>query len=228
MGPKVKFKLNKRLDKETAANFLGLSFGGVDFGAGILATHPELKKTLKTRSKSLKKKMISDYVDNFYLIHNKELKETLAIMESDWEKKEKMFFDTTNKIFNSFPWSKGKYIGYLSIFNCNPRFLRYKNFQIFYKNRKDFKRLIAHELLHFIFYSYLNKKCFNLSKNKKWVISEIFNAIILNQRVFVKLISPAKELGYPEYKKETDLLTKEWERYKIIDRWIQKAKKTVP
>ena len=49
--PKVKFKINKELDKKTAWQFLNVKEAGIDFGKSILVVHPELSKmnTLKNK-----------------------------------------------------------------------------------------------------------------------------------------------------------------------------------
>lgn len=59
-------------------------------------------------------------------------------------------------------------------------------------------------------------------------MSEVFNAIILNQKEFKKIIAPAKELGYPEHKKNIKLLASEWEKSKDILIWLKRTIKLVP
>ncbi len=227
MTPIIKFRLNKDLDKQTCLNFLDLKCAGIDFGKGIISTHPELKSVRLLRPVA-RKGEISRYIDHFYEKYEVELAKTLYFLAKDWKQVEKSFFKQAKKVFCNFPWPKGKYICYLSVFNCNPRFLHDKTFQIFYKNEKDWKIIISHELLHFIFYNYLNVKSGKkLSDAKKWILSEIFNAVILNQDIFKKLISPSKEFGYPEHKKFIKTLTKEWKKHKNIDRWLKIATKTI-
>ena len=229
MGPILKFKLNINLDQQTVWNFLDLKCAGIDFGKGIISDHPLLKNVQKISSIANKKKAISQYVTQFYKLNQSKLRNRLNFIKKEWKKVEQNFLRQTNTIFNNQSWPKGKYICYLSIFNCNPRFIKNKTFQVFYKNKKEAKRIISHELLHFIFYDYLNKKIkIKILENKKWVISEVFNTIILNQKNFQKIISPVKELGYPEHKKYFKVLTKEWTKCKDIEMWLKKAIKLVP
>ena len=61
-------------------------------------------------------------------------------------------------------------------------------------------------MLHFIFFSYFKTKITDKEKKKNiWIISEVFNAIILNTREFRNIIKPATEEGYPEHR---DLISK--------------------
>lgn len=229
MKPKIKFKLNINLDKQTCFNFLNLKYGGIDFGKSIVSLHPSLKNIKKIKTIIKRREAISQYINQFYNLHNNELKEALDYFQKEWNEVKQPFFQITDEIFKSFSWPKGKYICYLSIFNCHPRFLDNKTFQVYYKNKSEIKRIITHELLHFIFYHYLKNKFKNkISINKKWIISEIFNTIILNQKKLGKLIAPSKELGYPEHKKYIRLLASEWKRNKNISMWLKKAIEFVP
>ena len=90
-----------------------------------------------------------------------------------------------------YPWPEGKYISYLSIFNCNPRFIETKEFQVSYKHPETTNYVCVHEMLLFIFYDYLKK---NFSKEYKkldskyiWKLSEIFNDVVLRLPEFVSI-----------------------------------------
>lgn len=228
MRPFVKFRISIKLDYKTCFNFLNLKSAGIDFGKNIISIHPQLRRIRKNKNKITKKRAIFFYINHFYNLHNNELKKALELFKKEWKKVEKCFFQEVKTIFGNFRWPKGKYICYLSIFNCNPRFLHDKTFQIFYKSEKDAKRIIAHELLHFIFYYFLEKKIkIKLSKEKKWILSEVFNTIVLNQDNFRKIISPSKELGYPAHREYIQILTNEWKKCKNISSWINKAVKII-
>jgi len=51
---KVRFYLNKNLDKQMIKEFLNVQAGGIDFGNGIMETHPKLRpvKLLATKQKN--------------------------------------------------------------------------------------------------------------------------------------------------------------------------------
>lgn len=227
MKPSVKFKLKAALDEEMCFDFFNFKSAGIDFGKGIIALHPQLR-SVKALSPNKRKKAIAAYVIRYYRSHKRELAAALERAKKDWQKVEPSFFSATARIFGSFPWPKGKYIGYLSIFNCNPRFLSDKTFQIFYQAERGVRRLVAHEMLHFIFYTFLEKKgeC-QVSEQKKWILSEVFNAIILNEKEFKSIIAPVRELGYPEHRSCIRSFTKEWEKHRDIIKWLGKAARTV-
>ena len=122
---KVKFKINKNLDYEVCNKFLHASKGGVNFRNMILATHPKLRK-MSDQSE------IEQYIDRYYEKNLKNIEAKRKILQSKWDKINDKFIKKIENIFD-FKFSKGKYIGFLSIFDCNPRFLQDKTFQIFYK-----------------------------------------------------------------------------------------------
>lgn len=228
MGPALRFRLNKNLDKMMSLDFFDFKTAGVDFSRGITGPHPFFKKIKEIRPNRIKNRMISEYISRFYEIHNKELLATLRYSQKEWKKIKDDFYTEVNSIFKGYQWPKGKYICYLSIFNCNPRFLGDKTFQVFYKNKKDIRRIIVHELLHFMFYEYLTERFeVKIPERKKWIISEIFNTIILNQKEFRGIIWPAKEFGYPEHRNFIRALTKEWQKHKDVNIWLHGARRLV-
>jgi len=211
--PQVRFYLNQELDKKMAIEFLGLNYGGINFASGILNTHPKIKK------------LIFDYIDNFYKKNKEELEKTTDDFEKQWRLNEIKFFETTSKIFKNHPWPKGKYIGYVSIFDCNPRFLENKTFQVFYKHKMGPVYVTAHELLHFIFYDYVMKKRKNLNQKlneeKLWRISEIVNEILFALPPLKDVINVKKKIeGYPEFKNSVKRIKNKIKKVKDIDQLI--------
>jgi hypothetical protein len=95
-----------------------------------------------------------------------------------WRKKENRYVAVTEDFFGGFRFTKGKYIAYASIIDCNPRFLDSKTFQFFYKKSVSAAvYVITHELLHFIFFDFvekrLKKEIKHLSEDQLWDLSEI-------------------------------------------------------
>ena len=66
--------MNKTFDKKMGNSFLFYKAGSVDFGAGIIKSHPELSLVKKIKEPKKREKLISDYVDNFYKHHFIQLK----------------------------------------------------------------------------------------------------------------------------------------------------------
>jgi len=212
--PELKFKLNKPLDKKMAFEFLNYQKDGLDFGSNIIKFHPQLKSVKKIKSLGKKQKLINQYIDRFYSKNKKELVSAKKKLEILWKKNANNFYKKVDKIFNKPQWLKGKYICYISILPCGPRFLENKTFQSFYKlNGRGLER-IQHEMLHFIFYDYIkknfSKKFIKDNQEKIWVLSEIFNAIIL------------EHAPYPAHKKLTPYYQKIWRLSKNIDDFFKK------
>lgn len=229
MRPHVKFKLNKSLDKKMAFDFLGAKHGGIDFSIGITGVHPELKNIEKIKGDKRRKKIISDYFDLFYKKHHLYLKNRTTKFNKEWVKVENQFIGEVRKIFKNYPFPNGKYIGYVSIIDCNPRFLNNKTFQVFYFHPHGVRYVTAHEMLHFIFYDYATRRYHKLFKKLDtnqgifWDLAEIFNAIILHMPNFIKIHGVKKRVIYPEHSKYIHKLESIWKKYRDIDKFIPAA-----
>ncbi|MDD5318674.1 MAG: hypothetical protein PHF79_02550 [Candidatus Pacebacteria bacterium] len=124
--------------------------------------------------------------------------------------------------------SEHNFRGYISIFNCNPRFPESKEFQIFYKKDiKDKTEVVFHEILHFIFFDYctanLPEETSPLDKNtgKLWELSEIINVIILNLPEFKTLIGREERLFYPGLKDMLAIVQIIWNKKTSMQQFIR-------
>lgn len=175
----------------------------------------------------------SDYVDKFYKSHREKLQNFAKIAKSKWDKISPSFFRITSKIFKNHPWPKGKYIGYISIFNCNPRFLKDKTFQVYFKHKAGSNYVTAHELLHFIFYDYAIKRHADMFGGKNtesgtfWDIAEAFNSVILHAPEFIRIFGAKKQIIYPEHRTYISRFNKLWKENPEIDSFIIKAHKLI-
>lgn len=217
MYPILKFQLNKKLDKEMCRHFLARSRkGGFDFAAMIFKEHPQLKP-----------KSINEYADSFYAKHKHALIKAKRRFEKFWQKFKDDFFKETDKVFKKYPWPSGKYICFITIFPCGPRFLDTKTFQSFYQfNKQCFRYQSMHEMLHFMFYDYVEKKKSKqfktITKDQFWHLSEIFNDIILATPQFNK-IHKRGLLSYPDHKPLISKYQNFWRKRKNIDEFLDKA-----
>lgn len=216
--------MNKNLDKEICLKFLKKKKAGIDFGGGIIRLYPEVEKA-KGLSRKKKQKVISEFVDDYYRTHEKGLEIVLKDFRSSWRNCEKKFYRQVDKIFKNHPWPEGKYICYLSIFNCNPRFLEDKTFQAFFQHPLGICHVAAHEMLHFMFYDYVGRKFPEAvakagSEEKLWEISEIFNSLILSLPQFSKTTGVKKEKGYPAHAKLLPQYQKVWHDSKGVDQFL--------
>lgn len=210
LHPELKFELNIELDKWTCSIEV--------FHSSVVRVHPKLAEG-ENLPPEANKSFNNNYVTNYYKTHQKELEAALKKMRTDWLAIEERYFKAIDKLFNH-PWPEGKYICYLSIFNCNPRFIETKEFQAFYNHPETTNYVCAHELLHFIFYDYLEKN-FNqeykeLGEKVIWKLSEIFNDVVLRLPEFVAFTGNNDPATYAETREELNGAIKLWEETKTI------------
>ncbi len=226
MFQQVTFRLNKILDKKMAFEFLNLQQGGIDFSHGIIEMHPALKKIKEIKGERKQKQFISDHFESFYNEHYPYLNKWTKEANKTWERVAREFFNATRQIFKGHPFPPGEYIGYLSIVDCNPRFLKDKTFQVFHLHPLGVKYVTAHELLHFMFYDYALKKYpkvfmkMDTERGIFWDLAELFNSIILHTQIFVQIHQVKRKVVYPEHRKCFPCLFKVWKKYHDIDKFI--------
>lgn len=198
----IKIDFNKKLDYEVYKDFYNFKTAGVNFGARIIKNHPNI--TIKNY-----KKYIDEYYTNKKDILEKNRKELVNLLNQ----KQNLFFEAIKNLFNM-DFSNDIYIGFISIFDCNPRYFETKSFQIFYKKTALEKlEVVFHESLHFAFFEYYDKFIkINLDKNsgKLWELSEIFNVIILNQKEFSDILKREEKLFYPDLANKLIVVKKVW------------------
>lgn len=202
---KLRFYLNKKLDKQMAEEFLNVSGGGIDFGAGIMRTHPQLSSLKSMDNTAQRDKILHAYFNNYYRVHRNAILRKIKNVRDAWYKQEQKYITTTENYFSDFKFPKGKYIAYASIIDCNPRFLDSKTFQFFYKkNVVDAIYVITHELLHFIFFDFVKQKLEKetkcLSEDELWDLSEIFNVVVLKSSRYRHIIRNQNSIHtYPDH-----------------------------
>jgi len=198
-----------------AFEFLNYTKGGLNFGSSIIRFHPKLEKVQKLKSLNRKRRLLNQYIDQFYSKNRKELLLAKRNLQELWLRNDNDFFKIVDKIFSKAGWPKGKYICYISIFPSGPRFLESKTFQSFYKIGDQNLKQMQHEMLHFIFYDYLEKKLtkefIKNNQEKVWILSEVFNIIVLKQKPY-----PAHEKLIPFYQTL-------WNSSKNIDEFLKKS-----
>jgi len=222
--PTIIFSLNKKLDKKVCLEFLSVKAGGIDFGKGIIKTHPKLSGILNNEP-PVRRRIIESFVNNYYQDHQKEMQAVLLRTITNWDKINQKFYEKVETIFEGYPWSKDPYAGYLSIFNINPRFLENKSFQFFYlKSKTEILNTIAHEMLHFMFYDYLEKSItpINYPEETVWQLSELFNTLILSQDEFKKL-GVGSNICYPELLKYLPEIKELWFGRKNLQDFMQRS-----
>ena len=217
MNPKVKFRIDSRKDMQSLAAFVAQA--GFDNGRSlqwaVFRKHPRLKKAIR-QGKITDRPFAEKYVADLYRKNKKIASKNIQQYERDWRKKEKIFFEMADDIFHGFPWPKGKYIAYTTIWGMFPRFLDDKTFQvpIKYRSRRYIPVIIAHEMLHFRFYAYVRKNYPRYRDPERnfllWHISEIFNILVINSPAWLRVFKK-KNLPYPEHRKIIAKLRKKYQ-----------------
>lgn len=221
--PKIRFALNPKLDTKLAWEFyVDPLRGGYHFwNKQAVAWHPILE-SLPRQAKP--KRFLEDFIVDYYHCHAP--KPRLKQLEKLWQKRQKDFFKFTDKTFPSHPWPKGKYIGYLSIFGFGPRFLKNKTFQVPYRQPdKEILFTITHELLHFMFYDYCQKKYPQVFKKldpetgRFWDLAEIFNVVMHKSKDLQKIHGRVKKAGYPAHQITIKKAQAAW--HGSLDQWLE-------
>ena len=223
---KLRFHLNKKLDERMAEEFLNMHGGGIDFGKGIIKIHPQLKSVRSLKDITQREKAIRIYLDRYYRIHKALMHRKIELLRLAWCKREKEFVAITENFFGGFRFPKGKYIAYVSIINCNPRFLESKTFQFFYKKPlADTTYTIAHELLHFIFFDFvetkLKKEIKRLSGDQLWDLSEIFNVVVLKSLRYRHIVNQKFVIPYPDHRRYIHQFEKTYKNSRNAEEFIR-------
>ncbi|MCK4520729.1 hypothetical protein KAT95_02565 [Candidatus Parcubacteria bacterium] len=165
--------------------------------------HLKIKSLKRMKNKKAKKKFLKNYVINCYKHRNILIKKRVKEAEKRWKKVEQKFFYLTDKLFQKYPWPKSDYRAFVTIWNIFPRDISKKTFQFPYKGRifKKVEAIIAHEILHFLFYDYLFKYFPKYKKSQYsysvWALSEAFNEAIMTEPEWRKIFHLQLQ-PYPE------------------------------
>lgn len=233
--PQIKFKIDAGHDIKVLDAFVN----SVRFDKGrslrwLIKEYPKLKQNgpwNKLNTGALKKRA-KKFIPELYKKRYSEIKSGMDKNRRDWEKKEKKFYALVSKLFCERPWPKGKYIAYATVWGVYPRFLESKTFCVPFAHRiKGYQSVvIAHEMLHFMFYSYFLEKYprYDTSNKLLWNVSEIFNIIVQHSPAWLNAFK-TRSMDYPEHTKIIHSLGKKYHKKKNwdVDELIQDITKTV-
>jgi len=227
--PKIKLKIDIKGDINNCINFIRSERKGIRNRFLFYFLPDEFQYILsKGFSTEERNKIIKEYTNHIYKIKRKEIKKGLEKAEKDWQRAEKEYFKLVDKIFKNYPWPKGNYRGIISIWHMFPRYIDHKIFFFPYNHRapKFSNNVIAHEMLHFIFFDYLKKE-YKLKEGSKiknkpddyiWKVSEVFNNVIEDWKPYNKLFKN-KPNPYTGTEKMFSRMKKQWREKQDID-WL--------
>lgn len=236
----VTFRKSLNKDFETLRAFVKEAKydNGRNLNWAVFDKYPWLKIYInKNKTYKIKdEKALRYFIYKTYQSKQTAMNRALAQNKKHWEKIAPDYFSLVDKLFSGRNWPRGKYIAYGTIWGMYPRFLEDKTFQIPFWHRipKYIPVVIAHELLHFIFYDYFYTRYPKYRRSKYnyfvWHISEIFNTIIQNSPMWLNCFK-SKSFGYPEHKKIVIRLSRNlyhrraWNLDALVDEIISAVRK---
>ena len=244
--PKVTFRKSAKKDFETLCAFVkdAKYDNGRNLNWAVLNKYPQLK-TYFNKDKQYKiksEKVLNCFIKEMYCTKRTAMDRALAQHKKRWEGIALRYFSLVDTLFDGRKWPQGKYIAFGTIWGMYPRFLEDKTFQIpfWHRTPRYIPVVIAHELLHFMFYDYFYTRYPKYRYPKHnffvWHISEIFNTIIQNSPAWLNCFK-LKSLGYPEHEKIVRRISRTFYRRKVwnidelvdeIIKEVQKNKKNSP
>ena len=221
--PKLKFDISIERDVETF--FCFVQDAEYDKGEGmklaILGPYPELKSWFDGVKYIKSRKEVQFFVQSIYNKNADLMSKNFNIYKMDWEKVCDSYTKLVTRLFPDTKWPDGDYIAYPTIWGMYPRFLENCTFQIPWKHDKKgyVSVVIAHELLHFIWYTNFYKKFPNLKDADDfyiWNISEIFNSLVQNSPGWIKVFG-VRSMIYPMHKNILKKLENKYSDASLID-----------
>lgn len=171
----------------------------------FFTSYPELRKYFQGIRFIGEREVIEQFVYNLYHEDCSHMQEWKEYVEQIWNKEKEVFFQKTKEIFEDCFWPEGEYIAYPTIWSMYPRYLEDSTFLLPYKKEKypQLLSVIAHEMLHFIFYTYFFHLYPKLQDDENggifvWHISEAFNTFVQNLPQWPRYMNDPQS-GYPEH-----------------------------
>lgn len=222
MRPTVKFVIDPSKDWDALQGFLNDSKfdGGRGLEWAVYSKRPELRSLVHAGLGAESEVKIRVAIQEFFVSHSSEIQSNLDIYRSAWLQKQDAFFSLVEDIFGDASWPPGLYEAYATSWGMFPRSLEDKTFYVpaIFDNKSYVDIIVAHELLHFMFYRYFYAKYPEHDNEDDnflaWNVSEIFNSVVQNSQPWLDVFG-LKSMTYPEHEKiETDLQV----QFSIIDK----------
>jgi len=238
--PHVTFSKSAKKDFKTLRAFIkdAKYDNGRNLDWAVFNKYPQLKTHFdKNKHYKIKdEKILLHFINKGYRAKRTAMDRAMAQHKKRWEKIALYYFSLVDTLFGGRRWPRGKYIAFGTIWGMYPRFLEDKTFQIpfWHRTPRYVSVVIAHELLHFMFYDYFYARYPKYRYPKHnffvWHISEIFNTIVQNSPVWFNRFK-LKSLGYLEHKKIVTRISRSiyrrstWNIDALVDEIINEVQK---
>lgn len=220
--PKVDLIINKRQDKGVAKCFhysrdlLGEMLGFVD----------------SDQFTGRQEEIVNAFIDHFYDTNDDKMAEELAIAKKEWARIEAYFFAQCDRMFSAWPWPEKKHTGTMSIWWRFPRYISRRTFNFPFVRRgmahpSNTNSIIAHEMLHFLEYDYMQKKHglkpseMHSKNNSFWQFTENLNILIQKSDAWEPIMKGRGCKPYDVCIDQYNQMAKIWEKDQNIDNLIQ-------
>ena len=188
-------------------------------------------------SKEEAKQIATRLIKQFYTEHMPEIETQVKVAKESWSKVEPLFFEKVASLFPDFAWPQpttgregDEYIAYASILNKYPRYIADKSFSF---PADPFSRhypniVIAHEMLHFMEYEYLEKKYglepseMGSANNKFWQFTENLNVLIEQGDSWKEIMTDQIARPYKECQELFEQMKAIWDKIPEVDVLIKK------
>lgn len=236
--PKLSLVLDIEKDIENAVGFL--TYEKNPQFLGWFFSRRDIRALLEGASSMKEKKgIIPEYTKRYFAEHGSEIKRGLRDAIRDWKKIEKGYYALADVIFAGHPWPKGEYTGAVSIYTMYPRWIETRTFFFPYVHRKPqfANRVIAHEMLHFMFFDYIFRR-YGLREQSKikgreadyvWKVSEAFNTMIERWQPYKNVIGYDGGKPYPGQEEMYKKMRRQWAKKQdvawLLDQWFEKKGK---
>lgn len=204
--PKLEFHISVKKDVSSFFSFVDDAQydEGRNLQWAVLEKNPLCRKWFFENTFVSKRSEVNAFVSGVYKKEATIISKNIILYEKNWKVVEQDFFLLVENLFKGYPWPRKMYVAYPTVWSMYPRFLESGTFQVphRYRNKKYVNVVIAHEMLHFIFYDWFYKLYPKYKKNNYnmfvWHVSEIFNAVIQNSLPWLKVFK-LQTMAYPEH-----------------------------
>ncbi|PLX20867.1 hypothetical protein C0584_03725 [Candidatus Parcubacteria bacterium] len=181
----------------------------------------DLEHLLDEPDKEKARNEAREYFTKFFRENSVEVERRLKEASDKWSLVSEEFYSKVNKIYKNHSWPEGNYRGLISIMRMYPRNIEDKTFSFPYKEDGETNVTIAHEMMHFIQYDYLEKinglePSEAHDKDKRfWEFTEEFNRVIEKDSIWDYLGGKERESRIsPELHEK---IKKLWEEKRDVD-----------